>query len=458
MKSFFYQFRWNLILSVTGQIISVCFLALASRMLGLTDFGYYIWIISLPGLVVIFDLYLGLSLQNHLTKLILKNNEDARDKLVWGFVWGMLVISLIFILIGLLFVILITSGYILSVTSIPANIIWLGFFSVCASALGVPLLVVGVGFNAARMVHVGAKYGIFTDLFIKSTFLVTLFISKSFAISICLFLIATLFVNILLAKRFMNIFHITFIGPTIRLVKSAFNELWHDGNGKQWAMLRVADGFFKNSEIVIGAFFINVAIIGNFSLLDRLSNMLMLLANSAFVVLVPNIAVLRLNGEHHKLAGVTKLSTYISVAVLIIFSFFFLLFGEKIASIWAGRKIDFSILIVILICLRAWTRVMSSLSWTLLFGLNLIDGLLHATVLSGILYALLYGLLIQQYGVLSILISQIIAQSVFIFYCWRVQSKYKLQQLIVDTPNNRNYIISDIYRPMMRWVKTISIK
>src|SRR3989304_4100105 len=89
--------RWNFIFSVTAQVVSVAFVALVSRLLGHVNFGYYIWIAALPGLVVVFDLYLGLSLQNRLTELIVNGNHVARDNLIWGFIWGMYAVAIIFI-------------------------------------------------------------------------------------------------------------------------------------------------------------------------------------------------------------------------------------------------------------------------------------------------------------------------------------------------------------------------
>ena len=117
------------------------------------------------------------------------------------------------------------------------------------------------------------------------------------------------------------------------------------------------------------------------------------------------------NGQMNSLT--IKVGRY-SVVGLLLFSVVFLTCGERIASLWAGRRIDFSLIIVVLVCFRAWTRVLSSLFWHTLVGYKLIRGLLWATILSGTIYAVLYAALIRSYGVLSIVVSQSVAQSAFI--------------------------------------------
>lgn len=426
MKPFSHQARWNFIFSVTAQSVSVGFIALASRMLGHVDFGYYIWITALPGMVVVFDLYLGLSLQNRLTELSTTNDRRTRDQLVWGFLWGMLGISLIFLTVCVLTVYGITSGSTWKVTAIPSQIIWLGLVQVAAAALGVPLLVTGVGFNAAHQVHRGAAWSLGTDIISKAVFLLVLAITEAFPVSITSFATTTILSNVVMTARFMRVYNIAFIAPSLAVTRTAFHELWVFGNAREWAVLRVADGFFKNSELVMGAFVIHAATIGDFAVLDRLSNALMLAANSAYVVLVPALAAAGASGDKSRMAALTKKVGRLSLAGLILFSVVFLAGGEWIASLWAGRTIDFSLLVVVLVCARAWTRVLSSLYWSILFGYKLIRGLLWATIVSGGIYAVLYGGLIARYGVLSILIAQITAQGFFILIASRLRAQYHL--------------------------------
>jgi O-antigen/teichoic acid export membrane protein len=426
MKPFSHQARWNFLFSVTSQGVSLGFIALTSRMLGHVDFGYYIWITALPGMVVVFDLYLGLSLQNRLTELLTTKDQFTRDRLVWGFIWGMLGISLIFLTVCVLVVYGITSGSTWKVTAIPSQIIWLGLIQVASAALGVPLLVTGVGFNAARQVHRGAAWALGTDILSKAVFLLALAITESFPVSIALFAMAAILSNVVVTTRFMRLFNIAFIAPSLAVTRTAFRELWVFGNAREWVILRVADGFFKNSELVIGAFVINTATIGDFAVLDRLSNALMLAANSAYAVLVPALAAAGASGDKSRMAVLTKTVGRLSLAALILFSVVFLAGGEWIASLWAGRTIDFSLLVVVLVCARAWTRVLSNLYWNILFGYELICGLLWATIISGGIYAVLYGALISRYGVLSILIAQIIAQGMFILVASRLRGKFHL--------------------------------
>jgi len=426
MKSFSHQARWNFIFSATGQVVSVAFIAFASRLLGHVNFGYYIWIAALPGMVVVFDLYLGLSLQNRLTELLFAEDRRTRDELVWGFLWGMLWASLIFLLVCVLIVYAITSGSIWKIAAIPSEIIWLGLIQVAVVALGVPLLVAGVGFNAGGQVHLGAAWTLGTDILAKSAFLATLAITGSFSVSMVLFATIAMLSNVAVTARFMRIYKIAFMAPSLAVTRTAFRELWVLGNAREWAALRVADGFFKNSELVIGAFVINAATIGDFAVLDRLSNALMLAANSAYVVLVPALAAAGISGDKGRMAVLTKRVGRLSLAGLVLFSIVFLAGGEWIASLWAGRTIDFPLLVVVLVCARAWTRVLCSLYWNILFGYKLIRGLLWATIASGSAYAALYGALISGYGVLSILIAQIVAQGIFLFMARHMQEKYHL--------------------------------
>lgn len=426
MKSFSYQARWNLLISVTGQAVAVVIIALASRMLGAENFGYYIWIAALPGMVVVFDLYLGLSLQNRLTELIATGNHVARDNLIWGFIWGMYAVAISFIALCAIVGTAVTAGPWATVMTIPSWVIWLGLVQVSAASLGVPLLAAGVGFNAHREVHRGAGWSLAMDILSKTAFIGSLGLFHSLAVSIGIFAGVTLLANVALTMRFMHIYDVSYQKPSFERIRKVLQELRTHGNARDWAILRVADAFFKNSELVIGAFLLGAVTIGDFAVFDRLSNALMLAANSAYVVLVPALAWAGANGDTSRMSVLTKKVGRLSLAGLILFSVVFLAGGEWIASIWAGRTIDFPLLVVILVCARAWTRVLSALYWNILFGYKLVRGLLLATLVAGVAYAALYGALISQYGVLSILVSQILAQSIFIIMAVRMQQKYHL--------------------------------
>ncbi|MES2353802.1 MAG: hypothetical protein V4568_05220 [Pseudomonadota bacterium] len=426
MKSFSYQARWNFVISVTAQVVSVGFIALVSRLLGRVDFGYYIWITALPGMIVVFDLYLGQALQNRLSELIVTNDRNARDKLIWGFLWGMLVITLVFIAVCALVAFVMTSTSIWHMATIPSQVIWLGVIYVAAAGFGVPLLVAGTGFNAGGQVHRGAAFGLGLDLLTKLAFVGVLATTKSFFFAITILSILTVVSNVIITIWFMRIFDVVYLAPSFTVIKTAFRELWFLGNAREWAVLRVADGFFKNSELVIGAFVISSATIGDFAVLDRLSTALMLAANSAYVVLGPTLAAAGARGDKGRMAALTKKVGQFSLVGLVLFSVLFLTAGEWVASLWSGRAIDFPFLIVLLICARAWTRVLSSLYWNILFGYKLVRGLLQATLMSGLAYVVLYGALISRYGVLSILIAQIVAQAIFLLVAWRLQAKYHL--------------------------------
>lgn len=430
MKSFSHQARWNLLISVMGQGINIVFIGLASRMLGAEYFGHYIWIAALPGMVVVFDLYLGLSLQNRLTEHIATGNRVARDNLIWGFIWGMYAVALIFIALCTIIVFVLTAGSSSTVMAIPSWVIWLGLVQVSASSLGVPLLAAGVGFNAHREVHRGAAWSLITDIFSRAMFIGSLGLFHSLAVSMGVFAGAILLGSVVLTILFMRAYQVSYQRPSIRLIREVMQDLSVNGNARDWALLRVTDALFKNSELIIGAFLLGSVTIGDFAMLDRLSNALMLAANSAYVVLAPALVAAGATGNTGQMALMTKKVGQLSLVGLVLFSVLFLSAGEWISSLWAGRLINFPLLVVFLVCVRAWTRVLSALYWTVLFGYKLVQGILLATVVAGVTYALLYGTLIFHYGVLSILVSQILAQGVFIFMAIWMQKKYHLASLI----------------------------
>src|SRR5574337_263088 len=350
----------------------------------------------------------------------------ARDNLIWGFVWGLYAAAIIFITLCAIVVAAVTAGFWATVITIPSWVIWLGLVQVSAASLAVPLLAAGVGFNAHREVHRGAGWSLAMDIFSKAAFIGSLGLFHSLALSVGIFAGATVLANVGLTMRFIRVYNVSYQKPSIKRIREALQELKAHGNARDWALLRVADALFKNSELVIGAFLLGAVTIGDFAVLDRLSNALMLAANSAYVVLVPALASAGANGDTSRMSVLTKKVGRLSLAGLIVFSVVFLAGGERIASMWAGRTIDFPLLVVILICARAWTRVFSTLYWNILFGYKLVWGLLLATFVAGVAYTALYGALISQYGVLSILISQILAQSIFIIMAVRIQQKYHL--------------------------------
>jgi O-antigen/teichoic acid export membrane protein len=424
MKSFSHQATWNTSFSFMGQAISVAFVAFSSRLLGRDNFGYYVWVVGLPAMLVVFDLYLGMSLQNRLTELIATGKRRDRDKLIWGYVWGMLAISLGFIAVCMLVAgTLVAAGLFGKSSGIPSWVIWLGIAQTASVSLTIPLLVVGVGFNAHGEVHRGAAWSLAADVLTKTSFLVVLGLTRAFVVAMASFSAMTLLTAVVLAVRFMRVYQVAYIPPSWALVRNGFHELYARGNARAWAALRVADGLFKNSDIIIAAFVIGSARVGDFAVLDRLSNALMLAANSSYVVLVPVLVSSGAIGEKERMARITARVGRYSIIGLIVFSIIFLTGGERIASLWAGRKIEFSFLVVLLICVRAWSRVLSGLSWHILAGYKLIRSLLYVTLISGFVYAVLYAGLLPRYGVLSIVISQVLAQSVFIILASRFRRR-----------------------------------
>jgi len=415
MKSFSHQASWNTAVSIAGQGIGLLFVALVSRMLGSELFGYYVWVTALPGMVVVFDMYLGLSFQNRLTELVATGDQEGRRRLTWGFLWGMLGISSLFIALGFLVTSVMTlTNLFMGTMRVPSFVVWLGFIQVVSTSLNVPLLVAGCGYNAHREVHRGAAWSLGGDLFSKAVFILVLSLTASFAASMIAFSIATVIGNCTITARFMRVYRIHYMPASWSIVRSAFHDLWTWGSAREWAGLRVADGLFKNSDLIIGTFFISAATIGDFSLLDRLSSALMLAANAVYVPLVPALISAGATGKEQGMNRLTSKAKCLSIAGLILFSIVFLSSGEWLASLWSGHRVEFSFLIVFLVCARAWTRVLSSLYWNILVGYNLIRGLLWTTVCSGIAYLMLYAVLIKSCGVLSIVVSQITGQFVFL--------------------------------------------
>lgn len=415
MKSFSHQATWNTVISIVAQAFAMLFVAVVSRMLGTKAFGYYVWITALPGMVVVFDMYLGLSFQNRLTEFVSTGDQEKGNRLIWGFLWGMLSVATIFIILGFLVTLVLTvSGVRLGTSTVPPFVIWLGFVQVASVSLNVPLLVAGLGYNAHREVHRGAAWALGGDLFSKTIFIIALSLTASFTTSVLVFSASTIFANCAITMRFMKTYYIHYIPASWSVVRTTFRELWRWGNAREWAGLRVVDGLFKNSDLIIGTFFISAGTIGNFALLDRLSNALMLAANAIYVPLVPALVSAAAVGEKHGMGRLSTNAKRLSVVGLVLFSLVFLSSGKWLASLWSGHRIEFPFLVVLLICVRTWTRVLSSLYWNILVGHKLIRGLLWITIASSVAYLLLYVVLIKNCGVLSIVVSHIVGQCIFI--------------------------------------------
>lgn len=413
--SFGRQARWNSAISLAGQIVAVGFVGITARLLGPVEFGYYIWVTALPGMLVVFDLYLGLSLQTRLTELIAIGDMRGRDEIIWGFFWGMLAVSVAFVMIVTLGVLALTGLHLVnSPSAIPPWVVWLGLAQITASSLNVPLLVVGVGYNANHEAHRGSAWSLGADLVSRSLFLTVLGWTGSLRASLLTSSVAMVVVNVVPFIRFLQVYGIGYLRPSVNLVRRAIADLLNRGQGRRWAALRVVDGVYKNSELIVGAFVIGSARIGDFALLDRLSSALMLFASAAYLPLAPAMTSARAVGNRSRSTMLERKVGRYSAAGLVLFSAVFLLLGEGIVSLWAGRPIEIAFSVVVLMCVRACMRVLSTLQWHILMGRQLIQGLLLSTVAAAASYLVLYGSLLARYGVLSIVVSQVVAHTVFL--------------------------------------------
>lgn len=419
MTSFARQARWNTSLSILGQGLTVVFITFVSRLLGRTEFGFYIWITALPGLFIVFDLYLGIALQNRLTALYTRREKEASDRLLWGFLWGMLAMALLFTTVGAIFTALLVATEANWVSRLPIWVLWAGFAHVSLSSLNVALLAAHLGYNAHRAVERNAVVSIAADVIGKLSFLGFFVTTRSLAIAIVGFSIVSVIAQVVTHVRFMRIYDVAFLAPTRRLVRESFADLWSSGDGRDWAITRVVDGLYKNSELVVGTFFVGAPTIGDFALLDRLSNALMLAANSIYVPLVPQLVSAQASDQRDRMARLSRIVIRYSIAGLIAFSVFFVVLGEFLASWWAGREIDFPLIILVLLCMRSWTRVLASLGFHLLAGHRLIRELKWATVVTGFVYLVLYVSSVPRIGVLGIAATQVVAQGLFVVFVHR---------------------------------------
>lgn len=391
------------------MVNGVVFIALLSRMVGVTEFAEWNWLQSSIGLFLITDFYLFIALQNRITVNFVEQKQAKSAQLASNLLFIELTLSVALIGAVALFYFVIFPDM---NSAIRPELVGLFCFAMVVSLLGMPFSIVGAYYSGLGDTDYLNNFYLVKTVLQNIFILLMLWWGVSFQMAAGLFFVVGL--AMLLGLHFYGIrrYNIRFRRISRKTMAITMALMLKGERALYWGMLRVGEAVRQNLSLFAGFFFLPAVAIADYALISRANSVVAMVASSVMTPMIPRLLVLQTNNDRDGITRITHKMLY-AISIYGVFSIaFFTLFAGPIISMWSGRTITYDRFYVFLIALSGVFQVLQLVFWNLLVGLNKIRALMYFSLSSTVVLAIVFYGAIGRYAELAMPLT-IIASALF---------------------------------------------